>query len=343
MFHPVRGFRNGHAQTLLGAFLRRQPPRSSRRLWLDSAHGDQLAVDCWGPPCGTPTVVILHGLAGSAQSSQVLSLARVVERELGWQSAGLNMRGAGHAPTIPRLYHGASSDDLTAAIGCLLELGYGPLVLAGFSLGANILLKYLGEQGTALDSRVWGACTVCCPFDLQETALHLERSWLTRRYRAELLRLLRGRALDLLERFPGVLDRGRVERAVTFPDLDSCATAPLHGFASVEQYYRVASARRWLPHVRARTLMLSALDDPFIPQGGWPAKPDWHPELVRAEWSAHGGHLGFVGPGNAFWMEQRIVDFCRELAAGHPEHRRRTPTHAQASGSSFDEQTAAAV
>jgi predicted alpha/beta-fold hydrolase len=317
-FQPQWGFAGAHRQTLLGAWIRMQSSQPYERLWLESSHNDHIAVDWFAdtPEASdprAPVLFIVHGLAGSAQSSQVLALRRAMRQIPEWRVVGINLRGSVGPQLIPRLYHGGSSEDLDVAVRAVIQLWNRPVVLVGYSLGANILLKWLGEQGDALNPLVLGACAVGCPFELGKTAAHLEKSWLTRRYRTTLMKLLKQRAERVVEHFPGVLDAPRLRSAVSILDFDHCVTAPLHGYPSADHYYGHASARSWLKGIRRPTLLLSALDDPFMPSDSWPGPDEWDSAYVQAEFTQTGGHLGYIGKGFQPWLEQRITDYCLSL------------------------------
>ncbi|MBI3924408.1 MAG: alpha/beta fold hydrolase [Armatimonadetes bacterium] len=317
-FRPAPGLSDPHQQTIAGTLIRslmdlpglaRRREPSARWLRLRSAHGDLLGGELLDYRDG-PTLVVLHGISGSARAGSVRFLMARLHR-LPARVVGLNLRGCdGATPEIPRMYHAGSSDDLGAAVEDLLERFPGPLCLVGLSLGANILLKYLGEQGQGLRPEVRAACAVSSPMDLAACAAHLETHPLSRLYRFLIVSRLKERAGKLAVRYPDTVRREPWARAVTFEEFDHGFTAPLHGFDGVYDYWTRCSSLGFLEGIRRPTLLLSARDDPFVRADVLPqSRNPW----VQAEYPAHGGHLGFIGPGLAPWMEGRVVHFLREV------------------------------
>ena len=192
-----------------------------------------------------------------------------------------------------------------------------PLAAVGFSLGGNVLLKWLAERGDAAE--IAAAAAVSVPFRLAGVADRLERG-LSRVYRRHFIADLRRAILRKFENRPGPLDLDAVRRECSFRGFDNRVTAPLHGFRDADHYYAVASCRQYLRDVARPTLIVHALDDPFMTRDIVPAREELAP-AIRLELSAGGGHVGFV-EGNApwsarYWLESRIPRFLAEqLASG---------------------------
>jgi predicted alpha/beta-fold hydrolase len=214
-----------------------------------------------------------------------------------------------------RLYHSGETTDLALAIEHLeAEHPRAPILLAGASLGGNVLLKYLGERGTSISPRIVGAAAVSVPFDLARSSRHIDRGF-ARVYQRHFIRSLRRKAGIKLELFPDLVERHRLEGARTMFDFDDVFTAPLHGFAGAFDYYQQSSSKRWLRNVSVKTLLLSSTDDPFLPE-------EVLSEIrniarintaLEVEFTSRGGHVGFVAgrtPFNPFYyLEQRVADF----------------------------------
>jgi uncharacterized protein len=271
---------------------------------LTTSDDDDLVLDHTQGPAGSPRVLLLHGLEGSAHSLHTQGLALLVAQR-GWRSTVLNFRSCARDPLDikrrlrnrrPRLYHSGETGDLDLVVRTLAarepEV---PLYAIGFSLGGNVLLKWLGEVGAA--SFIRAAATLSVPYDLAEAARFLERP-VGRIYAAHFLRRLKPKALDLLARFPketAHLDPEGIRRASTFGQFDRQVTAPLYGFGSADDYYRDSSALGYLAHIRVPTLCISAEDDPFFPAAALPPSLAAASADVRFELSPWGGHTGFVG------------------------------------------------
>ena len=214
-----------------------------------------------------------------------------------------------------RLYHSGETSDLGFVVDQLVrENPERDLVLAGFSLGGNVLLKWLGEQGSLVPEQVRAAAAVSVPFDLERGARHIERG-MSRVYTRHFLRTLKGKARAKLAQYPGAFDLIALERAATLYDFDNAVTAPLHGFANAHDYYQQASSLQYVTAVRVPTLLLSSQDDPFLPgdvilQVLSEARSN---PLISAEVWPRGGHVGFVSGRSPFQMryyaEERVVEF----------------------------------
>ncbi len=298
-------FANAHAQTLLGSLVRAlQKPIRGQTLFLKTPDGDELPC-LWCDRPGPLVVVVVHGVGGNHTAREGVSLGR---RWL-WRGLGqvllLSLRGAYSPPLRPQLYHGGCSEELDTVYAWIRQQAPNSrVVMVGYSLGANIVVKWLAQTDQNLDGLA-GAVTVSNPWDLQACCEHLESNWAGRVYRRIMLRTLRQRGLAAAARFPEALCAQSIRRSLTFRDYDDIVTARVHGFANAEDYYGKSSCKQFLPGVRSPLVCLDAMDDPFLPAGTLPTRA---PQSVRFERPAHGGHLGFLGPWGRLWMEDFIVD-----------------------------------
>jgi predicted alpha/beta-fold hydrolase len=284
---------------------------------LTTPDADFLDLD-WGTPRdvglpNSPIVVVLHGLEGSAGSKYALeTYRRLAER--GVAAVGLNFRScSGEINRGPRLYHSGETEDLRFVIRSLLQQSPDrPLGAIGFSLGGNVLLKYLGEECLAgRPAALKAAAAVSVPYDLGVGARHME-SGLARAYVRRLLhslkRKVRARARDLGDR----MDVRGALAATTFRAFDDAATAPLHGFRDANDYYARSSSAQFLAHVGIATLLIHALDDPFLPAAAIPMDAIRGNPQFEALISKTGGHVGFVTGtpwAPRFWAESRAAAF----------------------------------
>jgi len=326
-FKAAWWLRNPHLQTLWSAFFRRAPvlQRQRERLWLDD--GDFMDIDWHGPhSADAPLVLVLHGLTGSSESHYVLGLQQALAAQ-GWASAALNWRGcSGEANLLPRGYHSGVSEDLHTVIQHMqASRPMAPLHAVGYSLGGNVLLKYLGESGE--QSGLQSAVAVSVPFRLDQCADRIGIGF-SRLYQAhfmrELLAYVRGKQqrfrLEGREDQLAALDNlGQLEDMRTFWDFDGRVTAPLHGFADADDYYRRASSRYYLGAIRTRTLLIQAEDDPFVFRHSLPAEDELSP-CTSLELHPHGGHVGFIEGSlrrPAFYLERRIPAWLAEQLQKH--------------------------
>ncbi len=306
MTYEVRSYRppwwlpNPHAQTIGGKFLRsrQRPPLERHRL--ETPDGDFLDVDVGTEPVpGAPVAIVLHGLEGSIERSY----ARLMLNELfahGIRPVGLNFRAcSGELNRTPRFYHSGETGDLAFLAEHLAERFPGrPLGAVGFSLGGNVLLKFLGERGA--ESPLRAAAAISVPFDLAAAADRLSEGFMSRAYTHYFLRSLQGKIRAKAGGLNGEIDTARALTASTLRDYDDVATAPLHGFANADDYYARCSSRLFLPAIEMPTLLLQSRDDPFLPREALPeAAIDANPCLVKA-FVDRGGHVGFIG-GSVPW------------------------------------------
>ena len=287
-------WRGGDLQTLRNAIAEPKRDLSAwphARLWLELGDGDALAA-AWhaGGDAAKPAVVLIHGLTGCEDSAHVrLDAAFWLAR--GHGVLRLNLRGA--APSRPRCrgqYHAGRSGDLAAALAALpAAVKDRGLFAVGYSLGGNMLLKYLGEEGRR--AGFLAACAVSAPIDLASSSsrIHAGRN---RPYHGYLLRRMKAEALappaDLTKEERAALAAARTIRAY-----DDTVVAPRNGFAGVDDYYARSSALGFLGAIRVPTLVVHAMDDPWIPDAPYRAF-DWasNPALTLAH-TPGGGHCGF--------------------------------------------------
>ena len=314
-FMPAWWLSNPHLQTLWPVLFRWRPRPSLERERVELPDGDFVDIDWAGD--GERLALILHGLEGGSNSPYARGLLSALVRR-GFRAGVLHFRScSGTLNRLPRTYHSGDTADL-AYVASRIVAGRGgkPLSLVGFSLGGNVLLKWLAETGD--DAPVDAAVTVSVPFLLAEVASRLERG-ASRLYQWSLVSALKRkmrRKLDSRPLPPGIVD---FAAARTFYQFDNQVTAPLHGFAGADDYYRRASCRPVLGRVRRPTLIIHALDDPFMTPRVLPEARELSPQ-IRLEISAAGGHVGFIEgaiPGwPGYWLERRIPDFL-EQATGN--------------------------
>ncbi len=310
-FLPARGLRNPHAQTVYASLARSsRTPAIVRERW-ETPDGDFVDVDVLeGATKDAPALLILHGLEGSSRSGYVTAILRGAAGT-GYGAYALNFRSCSGEPNrLPRSYHSGATEDPAWALQRLRERVSGPLHGVGFSLGGNVLLMLLAEQGErCLLSR---AVTVSAPFDLSRCVLELDRQrdgWALL-YRARFLRTLKQKALAKAAAHEGALSPARIAAAKSLRDFDDAVTAPLHGYASAEDYYVRCSSAAVLDRIRRPTLLINALDDPFCPFEAPPSARQ-NP-LLEVLSTRQGGHVGFVAGSlwrPRFWAEAQALAF----------------------------------
>ena len=308
-FKPAWWLPGPHAQTLFPHIFRKQRPPKLKRERIELDDGDFLDID-WSENQNGPLVLLLHGLEGSIRSHYATGLMNSLNA-CGHQIALLNFRGCSGEPNrLPRSYHSGDTADVDTILKLLVKKHpQRPIYIIGISLGGNVLLKWLGENPD--QALVKKAVAISVPFQLGVAARRLERG-LSRLYQAHLLYKLRRSTRNKAARMTLPIDVSRLSRLTSFRQFDDQITAPLHGFNGVDDYYGRASCRPFIKHIKTPTLILHALDDPFMTPEAVPQAEELGPG-VQLELSKSGGHVGFVNGSMPwkprYWLDERVCSY----------------------------------
>ena len=321
IYRPAWWAPGAHAQTLWGKFFRRRSAVDARLERWDTDDGDFLELYRLTAAEHAPRLLLLHGLEGTIRSHYVGAFFEEARRR-GWAADLLVFRGCGtELNRAPRFYHSGETGDLAFVLDRLIAADpLSPIVLAGVSLGGNVLLKFLGERGDQVPRQIVAAATVSVPYDLERGARFISTGF-SRVYDRHFLSTLRTKALRKLERYPGLFSREQLARARTLMAFDDVVTAPIHGFRDAHDYYTRSSSLRWLVGIRRPTFLLSAIDDPFLPADvlGEVREIARTNSKLTLEFTDHGGHVGFVsGPWPwvaRYYAEWRTCEFLETALA----------------------------
>jgi predicted alpha/beta-fold hydrolase len=310
MFKPAWWLPGPHLQTLWPTFARRGKKVLLQRERVELSDGDFLDLD-WTEQKAGPIVLILHGLEGSVNSPYAQGMLKAMTQQ-GWRSAVMHFRGcSGEVNRLPRMYHSGDTGDIDAIIKILhVREPVTPIAVIGFSIGGNVLLKWLGE--TAGSNVITAAVAVSVPFQLNKSVDHLH-SGFSRVYEKHLLRCLCNKITEKFRTQSAPLALPAVSSIKTIRQFDNEVTAPLHGFENAEDYYVRSSSRQFLKSIAVPTLLLQAKDDPFMPRSVIPAENELS-ATTTLEVSQHGGHVGFVGGSPwcpRYWLDERIPAFLQ--------------------------------
>jgi predicted alpha/beta-fold hydrolase len=239
----------------------------------------------------------------------------------GWRSGVLHFRDCGdYRNRLPRRYHAGETNDLRHFLN---DLQYkreasgnaGPLLAVGYSLGGNVLLKYMGESQN--DTPLTAASAICVPLDLHVCAESLNRGF-SKLYQYYLLKRMKNSVTEKFDPHTAAFNWDKAMSASTFAEFDNYVTAPLHGFDGMQDYYDRCSAVHFLEHIKRPTLIINSLDDPFM-------SPDVIPDeealsdQVTLEVADGGGHVGFINGGvpwrPTFYLPERILEFLQPFVA----------------------------
>lgn len=321
-FKPAWWLKNAHLQTIFPSFFRSaEPPVTLTRERLSTPDNDFLDIDCGGE-AGRPIVILLHGLTGSSESGYIKGLQRTLPK-LGLRTVALNFRGcSGESNRLARCYHSGETEDIHFLYQTLrAREPETPIAAIGFSLGGNVLLKWLGEQGSCVD--LFAAIAVSVPMVLSICATKLDRGF-AKVYRKNLLNELKQyvrlklqhlETLGIEAEAEKIRQLGNLADIESFWQYDDVVVAKLHGYRDVHDYYQRSSSRQFLKSIAVPTLVIQAADDPFMTVEVLPEAHELSPS-VHLEIARSGGHVGFVTGAYPFrpryWLEQRIPEFLKQ-------------------------------
>ena len=320
-FVPYPALKNAHAQTIVASMLSRSTPRLNRNSeprYFDVAAGVQVLGHCsWQPDrAERPTLLILHGMEGSADSHYMLGTA---EKALGagFNAIRLNMRNCGGTEHLTHtLYHAGLTEDLRAILNELIEQdGLGEIYITGFSLGGNIVLKLAGEYGCKSPSELRGLVAISPSLHLPSCAdaIELRSNYI---YHLNFLMSLRGRMRRKASLFPGRFDITPLRGIRTIREFDNIYTAPHAGYRDADEYYELASALPYIKQINIPSLIIHAKDDPFIPFAPFERREIAENPNMLLLAPERGGHVGFFSAAEGeerYWAEVRLIEFVKLL------------------------------
>ncbi len=255
--------------------------------------------------------ILCHGLEGSSDSNYIRGTAGLLY-EQGWDIAAMNYRGcSGEINKQLRMYHSGATDDLATVINYTSD-NYEQLALVGFSLGGNLVLKYCGEREQSIHPQLVATVAISVPTDLQAGSLNIGRrsNFI---YEKKFMTSLQEKIIAKHQQFPEQIDLAPLRKMRKLYDFDDNYTAPLHGFDNAVDYYTKCSSGNFLSGITLPTLIINALDDPFLPEECYPYSRIADNHNLQLETPKYGGHVGFCSYGeNYFWNEWRILEFLNE-------------------------------
>ena len=309
-YKPAFWFKFRHINTIFPAFFRSFPGFEYQRERITIPDGDFLDLD-WSRNGNDKLLIVLHGLEGSTQRPYVKGMIRLFN-QMGWDGLGVNHRTcSGELNRLLRSYHMGVSDDLASVLDFVIKNHeYSSIVLAGFSLGGNVLLKFLGEEGSSVPDEVKAAVAISVPIHIESASVEIDK-WFNRHYVWRFMRTLNRKMEEKARRFPGKLDVSRPMPG-NFAEFDDRFTSHLHGFKNARDYWRKCSSHQFLKDINVPTLLINARDDSFLSEKCFPyeiAKENAYFYLETPRW---GGHVGFAGDkssNGAYWTESRAYEF----------------------------------
>lgn len=304
----------GHAQTLVPALLKRGRDPGYERERLELPDGDFVDLD-WLDRGADDLIILVHGLEGSSRSPYMIRMARALARNKPARDIlALNFRGcSGEANRTARFYHSGETEDLRFVMETVADR-YASIALIGFSLGGNVVLKFLGAHPETVHPKVRAGIAFSVPCHLESSAQVLARP-ANRIYMARFLASLRDKIRDLDRRFPDTVDLEGIDAMRTFLEFDDRFTARLHGFNNAHDYWTRSSSRQFLPQIRVPALLVNARNDPFLSEECFPEAEEIGNPMMTLEYPSTGGHIGFPGHrrNGIGWKEARVLQFLEIL------------------------------
>jgi len=310
-YRPPFFFRNGHFSTIYAGTIRKVDGVVQKRERLELSDGDFLDLD-WSDSV-QPTkkvVILLHGLEGDAQRHYMVGSAKKFNKN-NFDVCAINFRGCSGEPNrLYRSYHSGATEDLISVIAHVLTKSYSEIYLMGFSLGGNLLLKYLGEDN-AVPEQMKAAVAVSVPCDLKDACDQLLQSknvLYSARFKKHLLAKIRTKK----QAFPDKVSEKDIGKIVTLKDFDDIYTAHAHGFKDAFDYYAQSSCKQFLPNINEPSLILNAKDDSFLGEACYPYAEAEENDNLYLEVPSFGGHVGFWGRKNISYAEDRALQFFNQ-------------------------------
>lgn len=296
---------NGHLQTLFPSLFRKVNFDYNRKK-VSTPDGDFLHVDS-ALGSNKNAIILSHGLEGSSRSVYIKGMAKAFH-EKGYSVYAWNYRGcSGELNSTKRLYNAGVSDDLETVVNAVLREGYEAIYLIGFSLGGNVTLKYLGEQGSSINSVIKASINFSTPLDLYASSKVIDTPN-NRIYAHNFLKSLKETIRKKATQFPEI-DLTPLKTMKTLIEFDNNYTAPIHGYADAIDYYTKCSSIHFLKNIYIPTHIVNAANDPFLAPECYPTELLKDNPMVTLEIPKEGGHVGFQTKKGYYWSEKRALDF----------------------------------
>lgn len=312
-YNPPLFFKNGHLSTIYAGLIRKVHGVEQIRTRITLADSDFLDLDwSYASTDSKKLVIIIHGLEGSSKRAYIRGSAKILS-EAGYDVCAINLRGcSGEANKLYRSYHSGATDDLASVITYILQLAkYEDIYLHGFSLGGNLLLKYLGEQ-REIPSEIKGAVAISVPCQLAdslEQLLQFKNALYAKRFKGNLIEKLRLKQ----QLYPEFILDNDIENIKTLKDFDDIYTSKAHGFKDAMDYYSQSSSLQFLEYIKVPTLIINALNDSFLGKECYPVDIAQKHKNLYLELPKYGGHVGFYGENNFTYTEKRTLEFLDNI------------------------------
>ncbi len=311
-YNPPYFFKQGHISTLYSGIVRKVQGVNQKRERITLKDGDFMDLDwSFSKEKTDKLIIILHGLEGNAQRHYTLGVAKLFNANA-TDAVCVNFRGcSGEENKTFRSYHSGVSEDLEAVIDYIVaNKAYNTIYLNGFSLGGNVILKYLGERNT-LPKAIKAAVAVSVPVWLKGAMVELhtfKNSIYTNKFKKDLIEKLKRKK----QFYPSKILDSDIKRIKDLKTFDDIYTSKAHGFTDAYDYYEKCSSLQFLSNISIPTLIINALNDSFLSPECFPVKEAKENPNLYLEMPKYGGHVGFYDKGNTYYNEQRTLEFINK-------------------------------
>ena len=309
-FIPDGWYKNGHYNTFIPALILKNPPiRYQRQRWITP---DQDFIDVDFSKIGSRrAAVILHGLEGNSSSGYVLHFADYFNRH-DWDVVAPNYRGcSGEMNKKLQMYHSGSTGDIDFVLQQIIR-DYDEIMLIGFSLGGNLVLKYLGEETFDIDQKIRGGIAISAPIDLHDASIELLK-WENFAYQLKFLQSLGTKIWKKKRQFPEKISITPLFKTYNLYRFDEYFTAPIFGYKDARDYYDQNSSLQFIPNLKRPCLLVNAMDDPFLGVHSYPQDLALDIDHFYYCEPTYGGHVGFAkNAQNRNWLKELSLNFIND-------------------------------
>ncbi len=309
-YTPPLIFRNGHVSTIYPNLFRKIKDLKQQRERIELDDGDFMDID-WSYAISKKTTklaIIIHGLEGNAQRQYMVGTAKHLNHN-GWDTICVNLRNcSGEVNRLYQSYNAGVSDDLDRIITHILaNYKYPNISLCGFSLGGNIVLKYIGEK-SSLVSEIKAAVAISAPCDLYDSLLEINKpkNYI---YQQRFIKHLKAKLFERQSVFPDKISKAEIKACTSLIDIDNLYTSIAHGYKDAIDYYTKCSSKQFLKHIKIPTLIINAKNDSFLGKKCYPVEEATKNTCLFLEIPNYGGHVGFYSMGKTYYNEAKTLEF----------------------------------
>ena len=306
-------FKNGFISTVYSGLVRRINGVNQERERITLSDDDFIDLDwSFSKEKSDKLIILLHGLEGNGQRPYMTGTAKLFN-DNSIDAVCVNFRGCSGEPNLKfRSYHSGATEDLEDIIDHIIKTKqYSEIYFKGISLGANMVLKYIGERNH-VPAQIKAVIAVSTPCDLNGSCMELH-TFKNILYHDRFKRYLVDRLRLKQTQFSDILSIDKINSIKTLKDFDDVYTSKAHGFKDALDYYEKSSCLQFLPNIKTPTLIINALNDSFLSPECFPVKEAKENPNLYLEMPNYGGHVGFVQKGGAYYNEIRALEFIKTM------------------------------